>query len=92
MKAKTKSIDIIFTPDGQGRCLYAEAIALSEIGRLSLRRATTIEFDDASQNWVVRDPDGTKLFSNPSRQVCLDWEREHLETAETLTHSTLKPT
>lgn len=79
-------VKIIFTPDGKGRCLYSEIIDLSGIGPLSMRRATTIEFDNAIQHWVVRDPDGTELFSNPSRQVCLDWEREHLEQQESLKH------
>ena len=80
------NMTLIFTPDGNGRCLYSEIIDLSGIGPLSMRRATTIEFDDALQRWVVRSLDGVKLFDNPSRQVCLDWEREHLEQQESLKH------
>ena len=84
------NVTLIFTPDGNGRCLYSEIIDLSGIGPLSMRRATTIEFDDAIQRWIVRSLDGVRLFDNPSRQVCLDWEREHLEQQESLKHGTNK--
>ena len=55
--------------------LNQEAIDLAVIGALSIKRATTIEFDDASQQWVVRSPDGAHLYQSPRRQQCLDWER-----------------
>ena len=79
--------DIIFTPDGRARCLYHEAIDLTRIGRLTMQRATTIEFDDARQLWIVRNPDGREMFTHPSRQTCLNWEREHLEANETIKHN-----
>lgn len=91
MKANRMAVaaaDIIFTPDGNARCLYTEAIDLAGIGRLSMRRATTIEYDNVRQHWVVRNPDGIELFSNPSRQTCLGWERTHLEAEETQKHET----
>ena len=52
------------------------------LGRLSIRRASTIEFDDASQQWEVRSPDGARLYNSPSRQRCLDWERETFNNKE----------
>lgn len=67
---------LTFNPDGTAVGLYTEAIPLQELGRLSIRRATTIEFDDAIQQWVVRDPAGSELFHAPGRQQCLDWERD----------------
>ena len=82
MKAETV---LTFRPDGTAQGLYTEAIALHELGRLSIRRATTIEFDDAIQQWVVRDISGAKHYQSPSRQSCLDWEREtfnHKESTE----------
>ena len=65
------------TIDEQGtlRCLYSEVIDLSEIGRLHLERASHIEFDEVKQQWQVRLPDGRRVYSNPSRQACLNWER-----------------
>ena len=52
-----------------------------------MQRATTIEFDDARQLWIVRSPDGREMFTHPRRQTCLNWEREHLEATETMKHN-----
>src|SRR4051812_46590566 len=35
---------VTFTESGEGHCLYTEAIDLASIGRLTMRRATSIEF------------------------------------------------
>ena len=67
---------LTFNPDGTAQGLYTEAIPLHTLGRLCVQRASTIEFDDASQQWVVRDLVVGHLFHHPSRQQCLDWERE----------------
>jgi hypothetical protein len=80
------NIAITFTPDGTGHALYTEAIDLGTIGALSIQRATTIEFDNPTQYWRVRDPAGFALFNSPSRQECLDWERQYLEAQEDLKH------
>lgn len=78
---------ITFTPDGTGRALYTEAIDLGRLGRLSIRRATRIEFDNSAGVWKVYMPYGRfALFSSPSRQACLDWETQYLETQENHAH------
>ena len=74
---------LIFKPDGTAQGLYTEAIPLETLGRLSVRRASSIEFDDAAQQWVARDPSGVPLYRSPSRQRCLDWERETFNNMET---------
>ena len=79
-------IAITFTPDGTGHALYTEAIGLAAIGPLAIRRATTIEFDNNSQYWRVRDPTGFPLFNSPSRDACLDWERQYLDQQEDMKH------
>ena len=79
-------IAITFTPDGTGHALYTEAINLAGIGPLDIRRATTIEFDNVTQYWRVKDPTGFALFNSPSRQACLDWERQYLQVQEDLKH------
>ena len=69
---------IIFTPDGTLHCLWTEAVPLAQLGRLDVRRASTVEFNETKQHWEVRmasSPE-TVAFSHPSRAVCLDWERE----------------
>ena len=68
---------LVFLPDGTAHCLWTEAVPLREIGRLELQRATTVEFDLKHQRWEVRlasEPD-TVVFSHPSRDTCLAWER-----------------
>ena len=80
------NVAIIFTPDGQGRGLHTEAIDLGLIGPLVIERATHIEFDNKAQYWRVHDNTGFAMFNSPSRQSCLDWERQYLESQETMLH------
>ncbi|MEA3212315.1 MAG: hypothetical protein QOE70_5372 [Chthoniobacter sp.] len=69
-----KSSVLTFEPNGTVCGLYTEAIPLTEIGALQVNRLTTIEFTDSTQQWDLRDRAGTLLFSNPSRERCLQWE------------------
>ena len=66
-----------FDSDGTGHCLYTESIDLAVLGTLVLTRASTIEFDQPSQQWEVRDQQGALRFHDPSRARCLDWELQH---------------
>ena len=71
---------ITFTPDGNGQCLYTEAIDLKNIGTLEIKRATNIEFNDRTQLWEVRDAKNNGiLFQDASREVCMKWELENLQ-------------
>lgn len=79
-------ISLVFTPDGIGHALYTETIDLAAIGPLSIQRATTIEFDNKKQYWLVNDLNGFTLFNSPSRQECLDWERQYLQDQEDQKH------
>lgn len=72
----TQEAVLTFNPDGTAQGLYTEIIPMHALGRLSVQRASSIEFDDAAQQWVVRDLVGGHLFHHASRQQCLDWERE----------------
>lgn len=77
---------IVFTPQGQGRCLYTEAIDLSRIGVLNVERALTVDFDNKRGAWRVRDRSGFALFSARTRQECLEWEQQYLEQQEDQQH------
>jgi len=65
-----------FASDGTAHCLWTEVIPLTELGQLSLQRASTIEFNNATQVWEVRltSHPNQVVFSNSSRESCLQWE------------------
>ncbi len=67
---------LTFMPDGTGHGLYTEIIELGSIGPLSIERATVIEFNGRTQEWEVREPGGSFLYSNPSRANCMEWEHQ----------------
>lgn len=70
---------ITFMLDGTAHCLWTEAVPLHALGRLLVRRASTIEFDTPTQQWQVRDLQGRMRFSARSRNACLEWEQQHLQ-------------
>jgi len=73
------SATITFSSDGNGHCLYTEAILLGSIGTLEIKRATNIEFNDHTQLWEVRDAkDNGILYQDASREICLRWEHDNL--------------
>ena len=74
------SATITFCSDGNGHCLYTEAILLGSIGTLEIKRATNIEFNDHTQLWEVRDAKNNGiLYQDASREICLRWEQENLQ-------------
>ena len=73
---------ITFKTDGTGHGLYTEVIDLSCLGRLRVERATRIEFDNRRQVWRVKDRTGFALFTSPSREACLKWEKEYFNSRE----------
>lgn len=88
-------MDIVFRPDGSAACLHGEEIPLQGLGRLSTRRASTIEFCNAHQQWEVHliGSDGRPapyVFSDPSRDRCLAWEKQFFsDNPEFLNESSL---
>ena len=77
-------MNLFFHPDGTAACLHGEEIPLQALGTLSTRRASTIEFCNAHQAWEVhlieRDGrPGPYVFSSPSRDTCLEWERTYFD-------------
>ena len=69
---------VIIAPDGTARCPWTEILPLHELGRLDIRRACSVEFDNQAQAWRVFDPMGDCLYCSPSRETCLAWEQKHL--------------
>jgi len=73
---------LTFTPHGLAHGLYTEVIDLTRLGRLRVVRATTITFDNRLQAWRVKDRTGFALFTSPSREKCLEWEKEYFSRRE----------
>ncbi|MBX3742492.1 MAG: hypothetical protein KF712_16010 [Akkermansiaceae bacterium] len=68
-----------FDPTGKVACLYTEAIDLRSLGTLEIKRLTDVRFHDETQQWEVLMADtGEIVHRDPSREACLQWEREHL--------------
>ena len=69
---------LTFSTNGTGTCFYTELIDLHSIGRLEVSRASTIEFNNQTQHWEVKNLSGHVLFFARSRQSCIDWEHNNL--------------
>jgi hypothetical protein len=73
------NINIQFNTDGSAHCLWTDAIPLHDLGQLEITRASTIEFNNSTQHWEVRDRRGRVRFISKSRAQCLEWERQNLQ-------------
>lgn len=61
--------------DGNVQSLYTDEIDLSEIGKMEVTRASTIDWNDSLQLWEVTiEGFNFPSFSNRSRKACVDWE------------------
>jgi hypothetical protein len=67
---------LTIAPNGEVTTLYTEAIDLTALGPLTMRRASAIEFNADRQAWEVT-VSGEVLFRHPSRAECLRWEHEY---------------
>ena len=73
---------LVFLPNGICQGLYTEAIDLSQLGRLRVERASSIEFDNDKQAWWVRLPRLGRVYCSPSRENCLRWEEQYFAGQE----------
>jgi hypothetical protein len=78
-KIKIMNTQISFQQDGTAQCLWTEALPLHELGRLKITRASNIEFNNATQQWEVKDRRGHMRFFSKSRSACLEWEQTNLQ-------------
>ena len=63
---------LIVGPQGGIRCLYSEAIDLTFLGPLSIRRASHVEPDEQGQWWADLSPmNGPKLGPFAARSAAL---------------------
>lgn len=67
---------IVVKPGGLVVSLYTDKLPFSKIGRLSVERASNVEFDTALQGWTVTLADGTVLPGSwPDREAALAAEK-----------------
>jgi hypothetical protein len=66
--------------NGTLRCVYSDEIDLRTIGRLTVTRASTVEFNPDSQQWNARLTDGTHVGNFESRQDAIKKEIVVLES------------
>jgi hypothetical protein len=73
---------ITFPEDGTATTLWTDHIPLADLGHCRVRRASWIDWNEHTQRWEVRfDPHADDpVFSDPSREVCLAWENEQLNS------------
>jgi len=60
---------------GDIKCLYTELLDLSDLGEMTVRRASLVEWDDDRRGWTVAMPNGSFL-AGPfvSRSEAIKWE------------------
>ena len=76
-----KNSIITFNDDGTASCIHTDAIPLDTLGTLTVRRASTVEYNNLLQRWEVRwAGDDDVSYHNPSRAACLAWEVEQLQS------------
>ena len=81
-------MQLIVTSDGNIRCVYAEAINLTEIGRLTIARGSYVEPDDSGKWFADLAPvGGPCLGPFPQRSDALTAEAKWLNN-----HWLLSPT
>jgi len=80
MNSALATLDIL--PDGSLQGLYTEAIDLSALGRLTVARVSSIEFDNRTQAWWVRLPKLGRVYCSPCRATCLRWEQQYFQARE----------
>lgn len=74
-------IELWITEDGEVHCLAPDDLDLRVVGRLCVRRASHVEFDNEQQGWTVTWPSRQQmsmLFA--TRQEALDAERKTLNS------------
>ncbi|MEA3210774.1 MAG: hypothetical protein QOE70_3831 [Chthoniobacter sp.] len=68
---------LTIAPTGEINGLYTEIIPLTTLGSLHVQRLSNVEFNDTAQHWEVKDQAGVVVFTDASRQTCLEWEIQH---------------
>jgi hypothetical protein len=73
-------MQILINSQGNGRCIYGEAIDLRAMGEVHVQRGSHVEPDESGAWWADLSPvDGPKLGPFSTRSVALEAEVKWLE-------------
>ena len=72
-------MQLVISPDGTARCLYGEALDLSNLGTLTISRASHVEPDESGR-WFASIIDGPVLGPFLRRSDALQAEADWLHT------------
>jgi len=73
-------MNIVVDPDGTVRCVYGEAIDMSQLGAVEIRRGSFVEPDDHGGWWADLSPvDGPRLGPFSRRSDALSAEVQWLD-------------
>lgn len=62
--------------EGTLKTLWSDDLPLDDLGRLTVTRASVVEFDAADQAWYVALPEGPVIARGfKARADALEWER-----------------
>lgn len=79
-----EEIVIQFHPDGRRFAVHTEEIPLAQLGRLTAKRASQVEFNGDTQKWeVTLEGESAPRFSHASRKECIRWEIAHIQSRMT---------
>jgi hypothetical protein len=71
---------IIISPDGEIKTIYNDELQEMDLGALSVKRASNVEFDEDSQKWRIVDAETDSLIGVgfDKRSDAIDYEVQFL--------------
>jgi len=74
-----KTIQLELTAQGGIQMLHDDAVDLSEFGKIEVKRASHVEFNNATGYWYVQSAKTGKMLKEDctSRAAALEWEKEY---------------
>jgi hypothetical protein len=73
-------MELLISATGQVRTLYTEALDLTRLGQLAIRRASHVEPDSTGAWWANLEPvGGPMLGPHPQRSRALEAEQDWLQ-------------
>jgi len=70
--------ELVIDEEGDIKCLWTDLIDLTELGTCHVERASHVEFNNDSQRWEARLPDGTLIGQDRSRAGAIQQEINYL--------------